>query len=277
MTPEELELIVQQNDEPITAPFFDEPIFVDDRRWTEIQNIQELNEQEILQYPRERRPLDFVRDFGIDILAYYVPAIFHHPDRPWGIYLRKTGIDTIRRELLRMSATNGMNFEHRPEIFLPLAIRKLLYHELSHFAIEMACHRHDFLTRPDAEPILLTYRNFHERLNHDNEEAICNVNVAQKMSDANIRVELADLNVQLLRRDDPATLLLPCKNYIRDFMDSQPNGYRRYTRFLHQHPRDLLFHLELAPVSDETIHEFVEMRKLNALFNPCPVFIDNPL
>ena len=41
MTPEELELIVQQNEEPITAPFFDEPIFVDDRRWTEIQNIED--------------------------------------------------------------------------------------------------------------------------------------------------------------------------------------------------------------------------------------------
>ena len=55
---------------------------------------------------------DLVEEFGIEILAYYIPFHFHRHDRPWGIYLRGVGIDHVRQRLIEIAGRDGHNFRN---------------------------------------------------------------------------------------------------------------------------------------------------------------------
>ncbi len=284
MNIDEIGLILEQahpNNELIQeSPFFNNPIFENERPWTQITDFNTLE----IPHNNENDLSVLVRHLGIEILAYYVPCTFHTPDLPWGIYLRKRGIDVVRTELLQMAQQDGIDFTHNPDIFVPLARKILNYHELGHCAVEMACHRLDMdLNRP-----LETYRTHNNQVDptiHLQEESICNVNVAQKMSNANIRysrnqctLDVDNIQNTLPQIRNPAVIELPCKDYVYRFMEHQPDGYNAFRQWINQNNSYLL---QTLNISDDAhallpcVTEFTEFRKLDKLTNFVPVYIDD--
>mgnify|MGYP001184281447 FL=1 len=168
-----------------------------------------------------------VEEFGIEILAYYIPFHFHHPDRPWGIYLRTVGIDHVRQRLMEIAGRDGHNFRN---LAIPTNVAEhiLLLHELKHHAIEVAFTRVELLdnTRNEYQQYITRKRN-HIGL-HGNTEAICNANVATHSSIFRTDWE----RPQLMPPTPPNVIIkLDWNDYVRTFMLGQPAGYRDFARF----------------------------------------------
>ena len=170
-----------------------------------------------------------VEEFGIEILAYYIPFHFHRPDRPWGIYLRGVGIDHVRQTLMEFAGRDGHNFRNL-EIPTNVAEHILLLHELKHHAIEVAFTRVELQrnTRNEFQQYITRKRNHNDRTLHGNTEAICNANVATHSSIFKTDWELP----QLIPPTPPNVIIkLDWNGYVRQFMNGQPAGYHDFTRF----------------------------------------------
>ena len=168
-----------------------------------------------------------VEEFGIEILAYYIPFHFHRPDRPWGIYLRGVGIDHVRQRLMEIAGRDGHNFRN---LAIPTDVAEsiLLLHELRHHAIEIAFTRVELLgnTRDEYQQYITRKRN-HIGL-HDNTEAICNANVATHSNPFKTDWELP----QLIPPTPPNVMIkLDWNDYVRQFMIGQPAGYHDFAHF----------------------------------------------
>ena len=168
-----------------------------------------------------------VEEFGIEILAYYIPFHFHRPDRPWGIYLRGVGIDHVRQRLMEIAGRDGHNFRNL-EIPTNVAEHILLLHELKHHAIEVAFTRVELLdnTRNEYQQYITRKRN-HIGL-HGNTEAICNANVAIHSNPFKTNWE----RPRLMPPTPPNVIIkLDWNDYVRTFMLGQPAGYRDFPQF----------------------------------------------
>ena len=170
-----------------------------------------------------------VEEFGIEILAYYIPFHFHRPDRPWGIYLRRVGIDHVRQRLMEIAGRDGHNFRN---LAIPTNVAEhiLLFHELRHHAIEVAFTRAELLgdTRNEYQQYITRKRNNNDRTLHGNTEAICNANVATHSSIFKTDWELP----QLIPPTPPNVIIkLDWDSYVRQFMNGQPAGYHDFARF----------------------------------------------
>ena len=168
-----------------------------------------------------------VEEFGIEILAYYIPFHFHRPDRPWGIYLRGVGIDHVRQRLMEIAGRDGHNFRN---LAIPTNVAEyiLLLHELKHHAIEVAFTRVELLdnTRNEYQQYITRKRN-HIGL-HGNTEAICNANVASHSNPFKTNWE----RHRLMPPTPPNVIIkLDWNDYVRTFMLGQPAGYRDFARF----------------------------------------------
>ena len=148
----------------------------------------------------------------------------------------------------------------------------------------MACHRLDM----DLNIPLETYRTRNNQVDNTirlQEESICNVNVAQKMSNANIRYsrnqctrDVDDIERTLPQIRNPAVIELPCKDYVYRFMENQPDGYRDFRQWINQSNSDLLQTLNIPEdpqTHDTCVREFAEFRKLDKLIKLVPVYIDD--
>ena len=168
-----------------------------------------------------------VEEFGIEILAYYIPFHFHRPDRPWGIYLRRVGIDHVRQRLMEIAGRDGHNFQNL-EIPTNVAEHILLLHELRHHAIEVAFTRVELQvnTRNEYQQYITRKRN-HIGL-HGNTEAICNANVAIHSNPFKTDWE----RPRLMPPTPPNVIIkLDWNDYVRTFMLGQPAGYRDFPQF----------------------------------------------
>ena len=168
-----------------------------------------------------------VEEFGIEILAYYIPFHFHRPDRPWGIYLRGVGIDHVRQRLMEIAGRDGHNFRNL-EIPTNVAEHILLLHELRHHAIEVAFTRVELQgnTRNEYQQYITRKRN-HNNISSDT-EAICNANVATHSS-----IFKTDWQpLQPMQPTPPNVIIkLDWNDYVSQFMIGQPAGYRDFARF----------------------------------------------
>ena len=168
-----------------------------------------------------------VEEFGIEILAYYIPFHFHRPDRPWGIYLRTVGIDHVRQRLMEIAGRDGHNFQNL-EIPTNVAEHILLLHELRHHAIEVAFTRVELQvnTRNEYQQYITRKRN-HNNISSDT-EAICNANVAIHSNPFKTDWE----RPRLMPPTPPNVIIkLDWNDYVRQFMVGQPAGYRDFARF----------------------------------------------
>ena len=182
-----------------------------------------------------------VEEFGIEILAYYIPFHFHRSDRPWGIYLRTVGIDHVRQRLMEIAGRDGHNFQNL-EIPTNIAIDILLLHELRHHAIEVAFTRVELQvnTRNEYQQYITRKRN-HIGL-HGNTEAICNANVAFHSNPFKTNWE----RPRLMPPTPPNVIIkLDWNDYVRTFMLGQPAGYRDFARFTGFSSAQTFEHLQL--------------------------------
>ena len=226
MLPREIELILEHETDPPRDP--DEDIFFED-------------EQPHQQYRNLEHLLNFVPDFGHDpnldddlphnphteILAFYRPFHFHHHTRPWGIYLKRSGIDLVRRTLMGYAAPDGYDFEHDVLTITQIATKKLLLHEIKHHAIEIAFTRQEFLTHQNDlfEQYIINKNQDQQRRN--NTEAICNLNVSTKSSALRITSPNQVFNYIQDQRPN-VTHTLNFREYVTRFMQNQPEGYRDF-------------------------------------------------
>jgi hypothetical protein len=182
-----------------------------------------------------------VEEFGIEILAYYIPFHFHRPDRPWGIYLRRVGIDHVRQRLMEIAGRDGHNFRNL-EIPTNVAEHILLLHELRHHAIEVAFTRVELRgnTRNEYQRYIARKRN-HNNISSDT-EAICNANVATHSS-----IFKTDWERPRLMPPTPPNVIikLDLNDYVRTFMIGQPAGYRDFARFTGFSSAQTFEHLQL--------------------------------
>ena len=210
---------------------------------------------------------DLVGRFGIEILAYYIPFHFHRPDRPWGIYLRRVGIDHVRQRLMEIAGQDGHNFQN---LAIPTNVAEhiLLLHELRHHAIEVAFTRVELQqgTRREYQHYIREKRNHNDLHNHT--EAICNANVAKHhfKTDWQLPGIISPPNV---------IVSLDWNNYVREFMLGQPAGYNDFERFTRYSSRRVLeslqlptgFRLDLAQIREE----FSSHSKLGTLNRVVPI------
>ena len=175
-----------------------------------------------------------VERFGIEILAYYIPFHFHRPDRPWGIYLRGVGIDHVRQRLMEIAGRDGHTFRNL-EIPTNVAEHILLLHELRHHAIEVAFTRAELLgdigdTRNEYQRYITRKRN-HNNISSDT-EAICNANVANHRSQFKTEPSYVGHTSRFMPATPPNVMIkLDWKDYVGQFMNGQPAGYRDFARF----------------------------------------------
>ena len=164
-----------------------------------------------------------VEEFGIEILAYYIPFHFNSPERPWGIYLRAEGIAHVRQRIMQIASEDGMNLRNL-EVPTNVATNILLLHELRHHAIEVAFTRVELQngTRHEYQHYIREKRNHNDLHNHT--EAICNANVAKHhfKTDWQLPGIISPPNV---------IIKLDWNDYVRQFMVGQPAGYRDFARF----------------------------------------------
>ena len=215
-----------------------------------------------------------VEEFGIEILAYYIPFHFHRPDRPWGIYLRGVGIDHVRQRLMEIAGRDGHNFRNL-EIPTNVAEHILLLHELKHHAIEVAFTRVELQT--DTRDAFQRYhtrkRNRGDRILHHNTEAICNVNVAK-----HIRTFITAWRPHHAPGPHESTTF-DWNDYVSQFMIHQPAGYRDFAQFTRHNHDQILESLQL-PVE----HAF-DLRQIKEDFKnhsdlkilrrfPVPIYFD---
>ena len=168
-----------------------------------------------------------VEEFGIEILAYYIPFHFHSPERPWGIYLRAEGIAHVRQRIMQMAELDGHNFQNL-EIPTNIAIDILLLHELRHHAIEVAFTRVELQvnTRNEYQQYITRKRN-NNNISSDT-EAICNANVAIHSNPFKTNWE----RPRLMPPTPPNVIIkLDWNGYVSQFMNGQPAGYRDFARF----------------------------------------------
>jgi len=171
---------------------------------------------------------DLVEEFGIEILAYYIPFHFHRPDRPWGIYLRRVGIAHVRHRLVQIAGRDGYNFQNTLEIPTDVAVDILLLHELRHHAIEVVFARLELLGLGWNN----AYQEYKETKRHDevlhaNTEAICNASVANQRKPFKT-------DYQPPRTPPPLPnhiSYLDWRGYVRQFMRGQPGGYHDFAQF----------------------------------------------
>ena len=214
---------IRDDSEEIENRFFD-PIR---NRIPEPITYNQLRQINIPEGPPGNQLHGLVEEFGIEILAYYIPFHFHRPDRPWGIYLRKVGIDHVRRRLMEIAGRDGHNFRN---LAIPTNVAEhiLLLHELRHHAIEVVFTRAELLgdTRDEYQQYITRKRN-HNNISSDT-EAICNASVATHSSIFKTDWELP----QLIPPTPPNVIIkLDWNDYVSRFMIGQPAGYRDFARF----------------------------------------------
>ena len=215
-----------------------------------------------------------VEEFGIEILAYYIPFHFHRPDRPWGIYLRRVGIDHVRQRLMEIAGRDGHNFQNL-EIPTNVAEHILLLHELRHHAIEVAFTRVELQT--DTRDAYQRYhtrkRNRGDRILHHNTEAICNANVAN-----HIRTFITAWRPRHAPGPHESTTF-DWNDYVSQFMIHQPAGYRDFAQFTRHNHDQILESLQL-PVEHafdlrQTKEDFKNHSDLKILRRfPVPIYFD---
>jgi len=201
-----------------------------------------------------------VEEFGIEILAYYIPFHFHRPNRPWGIYLRRVGIDHVRRRLMEIAGRDGHNFRNL-EIPTNVAEHILLLHELRHHAIEVAFTRVELQdnTRDEYQQYIRRKRN-HNNTSSDT-EAICNANVANNRSPFKTEPSYVGHTLRFRPPLPPNVMIrLDWNDYVSQFMIGQPAGYRDFARFTGFSSKQVLELLQLPrfwfrePRKDYTQH-----------------------
>ena len=198
-----------------------------------------------------------VEEFGIEILAYYIPFHFHRPDRPWGIYLRGVGIDHVRQRLMEIAGRDGHNFRNL-EIPTNVAEHILLLHELRHHAIEVAFTRVELQrnTRNEYQQYITRKRN-NNNISSDT-EAICNANVATHSSIFRTDWE----RPQQMPPTPPNVIIkLDWNDYVRTFMIGQPAGYRDFARFTGFSSEQALELLQLPIVPIEHRFDLIQIEK----------------
>ena len=251
-----------------------DPEETENRFFQDIRHVPDqipYNQLRQIRFPvgRANQLRDLVEEFGIEILAYYIPFHFHSPERPWGIYLRGEGIAHVRQRIMQIAELDGHNFQN-PEIPTNVAIDILLLHELRHHAIEVAFTRVELQqgTRREYQHYIREKRNHNDLHNHT--EAICNANVAKHhfKTDWQLPGIISPPNV---------IVSLDWNNYVREFMLGQPAGYNDFERFTRYSPRRVLeslqlprgFRLDLAQIRKE----FSSHSKLGTLNRVVPIRI----
>ena len=227
---------IEQINHWIEEPLDARPEEIENRFFSSFENrrpeqitYNQLRQINIPEGPPGNQLHGLVEEFGIEILAYYIPFHFHRPDRPWGIYLRGVGIDHVRQRLMEIAGRDGHNFRNL-EIPTNVAEHILLLHELKHHAIEVAFTRVELLgnTRDEYQQYITRKRN-HIGL-HDNTEAICNANVATHSR--KFKTDWSPLVPLLMPPRLPnVTMELDWNDYVRTFMLGQPAGYRDFPQF----------------------------------------------
>ena len=209
-----------------------DPEETENRFFQDIRHVPDqipYNQLRQIRFPvgRANQLRDLVEEFGIEILAYYIPFHFHSPERPWGIYLRGEGIAHVRHRIMQIAELDGHNFQNL-EIPTNIAIDILLLHELRHHAIEVAFTRAELLgdTRDEYQQYITRKRN--DRTLHGNTEAICNANVAIHSNPFKTNWE----RPRLMPPTPPNVIIkLDWNGYVSQFMNGQPAGYRDFARF----------------------------------------------
>ena len=235
---------IEQITEWVEHPLRPDPEETENRFFQDIRHVPDqipYNQLRQIRFPvgRANQLRDLVEEFGIEILAYYIPFHFHSPERPWGIYLRQVGIAHVREALEFRLRRDGIfpNF-----VTLDKQAKKiLLLHELRHHAIEVA-----FTICEQLLDRYQYYLDFNQRAvtntrTHDLEEAICNANVAKQ---AKSQINVTHQQIHLAFRPN-ITHKLDFNEYIREFMRGQPRGYRDFLRHVDTSPEREFELLEL--------------------------------
>ena len=225
---------IEQINHWIEEPLDARPEEIENRFFSSFENrrpeqitYNQLRQINIPEGPPGNQLHGLVEEFGIEILAYYIPFHFHRPDRPWGIYLRTVGIDHVRQRLMEIAGRDGHTFRNL-EIPTNVAEHILLLHELRHHAIEVAFTRVELQrnTRNEYQQYITRKRN-NNNISSDT-EAICNANVATHSSIFRTDWE----RPQLMQPTPPNVIIkLDWNDYVRTFMLGLPAGYRDFARF----------------------------------------------
>ena len=250
----------------------EEEIFFDDADFRQLQydNLLEL-EQNFDHGPGQVQP-------QTEILAFYKP--FHYNNthgRRWGIYLKRSGIDIVRLNLMAYAAPHGHNFEHNIQTITQIAIKKLLLHEIKHHAIEIAFTRLELLTNHHnlfEQYITDTYLN---REGKRYTEAICNHNVFKKPS--TFKITSPNPVFDFIQENRPNVIhTLDLSEYVTTFMLNQPPGYcdfRQNTVPNNLHTQLHLLGIQENDENNEQIkRDFKQHANLSKITNfPVPLYL----
>ena len=145
--------------------------------------------------------------FGTEALAYYAPFHFYGPSH-WGIYIRDWGVAH-----LACAYKGTRHLTPSDAWILRGAYRFLLEHEMFHFRTELAATRLEFLSAAHG----LYNGHFHDRHAGWLEEAMANASAYRKLAE--------DAN------SSGSAMLLGFVAFLKDWMLTQPAGYRDYERW----------------------------------------------
>ncbi|MBT6647339.1 MAG: hypothetical protein HOB51_07475 [Thaumarchaeota archaeon] len=164
----------------------------------------------------------------IDVLAYYISP--HVSQADWGIYFLERGINWLTSYF-----ENRINNDPNGEVFMTMpgaqktpqeihrdlinfSKKKLLRHELGHYAIDYSLTRCDTINSND-------YHHFRAERQIQGillDESICNANVGRKKLKISNR----------LPGEPKIGFDLDMNPFCNEFMDSQPLAYRGYRQFM---------------------------------------------
>jgi hypothetical protein len=164
----------------------------------------------------------------IDVLAYYISP--HVSQADWGIYFLETGINWLASYF-----ENRINNDPNGEVFMTMpgaqktpqeihrdlinfSKKKLLRHELGHYAIDYSLTRCDTINSNDYHQ----FRTERQRQGILLDESICNANVGRK----NLKIS------NRLPGEPKIGFDLDMNPFCNEFMDSQPLAYRGYRQFM---------------------------------------------
>lgn len=151
---------------------------------------------------------------GVEALAYYAPFHFY-PQHQWGIYIRDFGVAYLASRFLgRQTITAADNWVIR------CAYEFLHHHEYFHFQAEVAVSRYELLLFQKTNYLNHVFsHHFRDRHSSWLEESVAN----------------ARAYLEFDRTFEPAAFqnsILPFKQFLQEWMKSQPPGYRDYDRWI---------------------------------------------